>query len=542
MTDMIFKTFRAEVRSVDEEAGIMDMLIPVSTESIDRDGEVIEVGAWKKTLPKFRKRPVLLSSHDYRDLRKQIGEFKQLKIAEQGLLGQPHYYIGEGNEEADWAFNLAKKGMAAFSVGFIPVDWVDGDGDKEPRRIYKEVELLEISQVVVPSNRDAIQGVRAKSTDPVVLELCDEVEKDLPDDTVTKSEETQNYIRIPVPEEEGKHEGHRIRTIDISKEKGIKALYCGECKVVITYLFSKEDKYGWTMESAREWVEEHSKDKAETYACECIECGYQVESDKHCQDIKCPKCGGAMRRAERPGPGKTSEFKGVISFQAAHPNGTPKDDEGAEWDAAKEIRQAEVDDLKVMCAWVDGENADNKTAYKLPHHRAGGEHRLVWRAVAASGAALMGARGGVDIPEKDIPEVKAHLARHYKEFDRTPPWEAKTITQEEIIDELDYVKSLLGHGLNEPASERSWEVVREIMRVTGGDIPDDIATKIGAVLNRKNRERLEQIKILAQQVLDSAENELEEPKQPEITIDKIAEIVEAQVVMAINKARGKLNY
>ena len=40
------------------------------------------------------------------------------------------------------------------------------------------------------------------------------------------------------------------------------------------------------------------------FTCECIECGYSMISVKHCRDIKCPKCGGQMRRAERPGPGR----------------------------------------------------------------------------------------------------------------------------------------------------------------------------------------------------------------------------------------------
>ena len=40
------------------------------------------------------------------------------------------------------------------------------------------------------------------------------------------------------------------------------------------------------------------------YDCECIECGHQLTSDKHCRDIKCPECGGRMRRVERPGPGQ----------------------------------------------------------------------------------------------------------------------------------------------------------------------------------------------------------------------------------------------
>ncbi|MBL7084341.1 MAG: hypothetical protein ISS41_12035, partial [Candidatus Aminicenantes bacterium] len=49
-------------------------------------------------------------------------------------------------------------------------------------------------------------------------------------------------------------------------------------------------------------------DEKQTYNCECIECGYKMASDEHCSDIECPKCGGEMRRVERPGPGKERKF------------------------------------------------------------------------------------------------------------------------------------------------------------------------------------------------------------------------------------------
>jgi HK97 family phage prohead protease len=175
MTETIYKTFRPEIKSSDENTGVVDMLIPMSTASVDRDNESIDPLGWRKSLPAFRKRPVLLSSHNYGDLRKQIGEFTQIKVTEDGLFARPKYYVGEGNEEADWAFKLASKGMAAFSVGFIPKAWTDGDGEKGPRRTYTEQELLEISHVVVPSNRDAIQGLRGKSADPTINQVVEDI-------------------------------------------------------------------------------------------------------------------------------------------------------------------------------------------------------------------------------------------------------------------------------------------------------------------------------------------------------------------------------
>lgn len=57
---------------------------------------------------------------------------------------------------------------------------------------------------------------------------------------------------------------------------------------------------------------------------------------------------------------------------------------------------------------------------KLPHHRPS-DSRIVFRGVSAAMGALLGARGGVDIPGADRRKVYNHLAAHYRQFDRVPP-------------------------------------------------------------------------------------------------------------------------
>jgi len=46
----------------------------------------------------------------------------------------------------------------------------------------------------------------------------------------------------------------------------------------------------------------------ETFTCECVKCGYVLKSEIHCSELKCPECGGQMRRIERPGPGKEANM------------------------------------------------------------------------------------------------------------------------------------------------------------------------------------------------------------------------------------------
>ena len=74
--------------------------------------------------------------------------------------------------------------------------------------------------------------------------------------------------------------------------------------------------------------------------------------------------------------------------------------------------------------WADEANDPprEKGAYKLPHHEIeDGRLRVVWNGVRSAMPVLMGARGGVDIPDGDRKDVYLHLAKHYQEFDKEPP-------------------------------------------------------------------------------------------------------------------------
>jgi len=113
--------------------------------------------------------------------------------------------------------------------------------------------------------------------------------------------------------------------------------------------------------------------------------------------------------------GEPPEVKKVIPYQDF--GNAPEDEE---WDAGKEVREADVETLKKICAWYDAENPDIKTSYKLPHHKAS-NLKAVWRGVAAAMGALLGARGGVDIPDNDRQGVYNHLKKHYQDFEKEPP-------------------------------------------------------------------------------------------------------------------------
>jgi len=251
MSEMIYKVLEdCEVKKLGER----QYEFIASTSDIDRDGEVIDVKGWD--FKNFRKNPVVTYAHDYRAL--PVGRVPKIWITRDGKVKNTiEFPPPETYDFADTVERLVDTGyLRTVSVGFIPKEWTDGDGtDKSPRKTYTKQELLEIAIVPVPSNPDALRNA---VTDGVITT------KEL--DTITKPEEDDDYIRIPVAE------CKVTATIDISKKEGIKALYCGKEKQVRTYLFDKREPYNWTMAKAKKWVEDHKGvDEAEGVTAEEVE-------------------------------------------------------------------------------------------------------------------------------------------------------------------------------------------------------------------------------------------------------------------------------
>jgi len=223
--------------------------------------------------------------------------------------------------------------------------------------VVKEIErlnekTLEVDRLIVPLNKEieieVIKDKNDKKEKESKGEEKTEAESKEEEEIITKPETTEDYHRIPV------NTTCKITaTITISAKEGIKALYCGAVKKVHTYLF---DVGKWTMAEAKKWVAEHKdftdglsketemrfelveeeilddkdievkadetindkepededkddEEKQEKFNCECIKCGHKMTSEEHCDKLECPECGGKMRRAERPGPGKELDIE-----------------------------------------------------------------------------------------------------------------------------------------------------------------------------------------------------------------------------------------
>lgn len=90
--------------------------------------------------------------------------------------------------------------------------------------------------------------------------------------------------------------------------------------------------------------------------------------------------------------------------------------------------------------WYDSKNPEDFGSYKLPFADiVNGKPHAIPRAIFAAAAAIQGARGGVHIPESDVPSVKSRIASYYKKLGETPPWDKAAVFEssyEDYRDEL----------------------------------------------------------------------------------------------------------
>lgn len=205
--DKVIKTFISEIKSVNEKDFTLEAV--VSDETVDRYGEVIKIDAWKKRLGRYKAQPVLLSSHRYDKLTNQIGKAEKIYTKDGQLIAKFKYFHGEGNEEADWAWKLASKfGMAAYSVGFLPYKADDKEYDEDVKagkkawREYTDVELLEISQVLVPANPSAMMKSFEDEEDEVLKNYIEMVHKEFKEEEVEFVELINEDLEVKDVEED----------------------------------------------------------------------------------------------------------------------------------------------------------------------------------------------------------------------------------------------------------------------------------------------------------------------------------------------------
>lgn len=148
----------AEVKSAETDNPNGEFEVVMSTESVDRDGEVIVKGA-------FDPLPESVPVHAFHDFSDPIGRAVPSYTQDGRLVGRGHF---ASTARAQEMRQLVADGVIRHtSVGFMAAKRVAPD-DGGPTEI-RQAELLEVSFVSVPSNREAavlaVKQANAKSSD-----------------------------------------------------------------------------------------------------------------------------------------------------------------------------------------------------------------------------------------------------------------------------------------------------------------------------------------------------------------------------------------
>ena len=147
--DTLFKTFATEV---DVPANTRSVNFIISTDSIDRDGDVLDPQGWDLTA--YKKNPTVLWSHDYSAL--PVAKAVSIVQTAHGLAAMAEFPAKGIHPFADTVYELLKGGfLGAASVGFRPIT-SEKAHDREKGINYSRQELLEWSIVPIPANPEAL--------------------------------------------------------------------------------------------------------------------------------------------------------------------------------------------------------------------------------------------------------------------------------------------------------------------------------------------------------------------------------------------------
>ena len=158
------KTLGFEIKDLDEETGVFTGYAATFSKRPDSYGDIIDPGAFKKTLKEDRNRIVILWNHD---IWEPIG--KPLEIAEdtKGLLVKGQLTLGV--QRAREILALMKDGVVSvMSIGFETIKQVNMEGVRH----LKELRLFDVSPVTFAANPEAvILSVKQENTDAAVVAI-----------------------------------------------------------------------------------------------------------------------------------------------------------------------------------------------------------------------------------------------------------------------------------------------------------------------------------------------------------------------------------
>jgi hypothetical protein len=121
--------------------------------SVDRYNEVILPAAWGD-MKNFKRNPVITDCHNYSSVGFILGKAVRCEVKNDKM--ENDVLFACENPLGKIAYDLARCGFCPTqSVGFMPLEWTNGQSVGQPDRTYSKCDLLEIALTVVPANPNA---------------------------------------------------------------------------------------------------------------------------------------------------------------------------------------------------------------------------------------------------------------------------------------------------------------------------------------------------------------------------------------------------
>lgn len=143
---------KAQFVEIVETEGARVYTFRASSNAVDRQNEIVDQAGWD--LESYRANPVVLDSHKYDSIEDIIGRCLRVEVVDNALECD---VIFADSEKGELAQELVNTGfLRTVSVGFKSLQRRPGTSPGQPLT-HTRAELLEISLVSVPANRDAVR-------------------------------------------------------------------------------------------------------------------------------------------------------------------------------------------------------------------------------------------------------------------------------------------------------------------------------------------------------------------------------------------------
>lgn len=174
------KTFPIEIKEI-SESGALEGYLSVFG-NIDEGGDIVEKGAFKKTIKEKKTFP-LLWHHNSSVPDLVVGTFKAEEDAK-GLLINADFFDDEDSQKARFKVkNLLERGVkVGLSIGYRAIKWAYDTINGEAVRRLKEIALDEGSITLFPMNQEAlVESVKS------LIDRIDRLEEEKADKSISHS-------------------------------------------------------------------------------------------------------------------------------------------------------------------------------------------------------------------------------------------------------------------------------------------------------------------------------------------------------------------